>query len=581
MCGIFGQITNTPRKINIPNIKILGMLNESRGRNSCGITYDGKIQYGLDGEKLWTDFIKGKNFNVKKNPVVFGHTRMSSVGAVNESNAHPFGFGVNEEGTGFKFIGVHNGTLLNHKELAIKYDVETSQKYINKWGHEETRQKIDSELLLEIIHKTRRFHVLSEYNGRAALVWTDTDEPNIAYLWSGLSVPDEGDDFIKKAVEERPMIVYVESKNNCYFSSLKDSLHIIGGSAENTFQIDYNTVYRIVDGDFKNAVKIKISREKNYHTETTVYGGGYSHSRFPSVNRAFEKEKKEEINIYNDSPLKPIAAYKSKVYTSKFRFYRNGHLISGIYMDIPGHGLTHLTTHVGDVETAFKSIQGFAFAGNTFVKADKSTGKVIFKKGEPLPKLYYFKRGVMLLDKIDYIKITNNPEIGDQFEKLSHLSVHPVIDIDVAYKTKNYQQIFKDGKNFNGIVSDPFFEKIYTVRYGDLTEYSVNEEETVNKFGFDEDLYKTLRLRLEANEDETIAFETKVEGIIEEDNDLESKEMVYEYMVEVVCDLELMRDELLKIRESVKINNYILKADTLIEKARQLHEEMASNLLTK
>lgn len=106
MCGIFGQATNSPKKINEYKVKMLGMYNETRGRNSCGITYDGEIYHGLDKDKLWTDFIKGRKFRATKFPIMFGHTRQSSVGAINHFNSHPFGFGINNTNDGYKFIGV-------------------------------------------------------------------------------------------------------------------------------------------------------------------------------------------------------------------------------------------------------------------------------------------------------------------------------------------------------------------------------------------------------------------------------------------------------------------------------------------
>src|SRR5436190_1430953 len=172
MCGIFGQSTSNPSKLNQANIRILGMFNESRGKNSCGITYDDEIYHGLLTEKLFTDFMKGRDFKAEHNPLMFGHTRSASSGVVNEFNAHPFGFGINRKTGGYKFIGVHNGTLYNQEELAKQYGVEITQKYTNEYKTELTRTKIDSEILLEIIHRTRSFDVLSSYIGRAALVWT-------------------------------------------------------------------------------------------------------------------------------------------------------------------------------------------------------------------------------------------------------------------------------------------------------------------------------------------------------------------------------------------------------------------------
>jgi len=370
-CGIFGQITNTPGRINSANIKILGMFNESRGKNSCGITIDGEIYHGLDKEKLFTDFMKGKQFKPKQFPIIIGHTRTASVGAINSFNSHPFGYGENKINKGYKLILTHNGTLYNHKELAKKYNISETEEYPSTYNKDTMaiRYKGDSEILGEILYKTKNFRVLSEYNGRAALAWTDTDKPNVMYLWSGKSVPDEGD-APEKAVEERPMNVYVESKNNCYFSSLPESLYAIGGTDKNVFQIDYNTVYIITDGDFKHAKTIRISRKDNYHTETYTYNRGnynyktpnsvtydndaWSEDYYPRQHSAFDLNKNKPVinlpasnldkpvtynNIYYDTMKHYQNWYAGKVYSKQLRYYKNGHLIDGIYTFIPEYGL--------------------------------------------------------------------------------------------------------------------------------------------------------------------------------------------------------------------------------------------------
>ena len=118
MCGIFGMTTNSPRKINEGYVKILGIYNESRGKNSCGITYDGEIYYGVDKDALVSNFFKGRTFKPKEFSYIFGHTRQSSVGIVNRYNAHPFGYGENNINQGYETCLVHNGTLLNYEELA-------------------------------------------------------------------------------------------------------------------------------------------------------------------------------------------------------------------------------------------------------------------------------------------------------------------------------------------------------------------------------------------------------------------------------------------------------------------------------
>ena len=512
MCGIFGQGTNTPRKINQGNIKILGMANETRGKDSCGITFDGQIYHGIDDTKLFKDFIKGKQFNAKNYPIMFGHTRNSSVGSVSDHNCHPFGFGKNKTDTGYKFIGVHNGTLFNHEELAEKYKLDITATYTNTDGKESIRRKIDSEIILGIIHKTKNVRVLSEYLGKAALVWTDTDMPDTIYLWSGKSkmYPNSLED---SAQEERPLFVYVESKNSFYFSSLEDSLHIIGGNSDNTAQIEYNTLYTVKNGDFKNAKKFKISRKNCYNTEA-FYGGKNSAcgttKNGVGCTVTTKAEKRREIasrkwnakhgnssiiplnpglslpftldNIHNDVNKFDINSYGNKTYSRKFRYWRNGHVIEGVYIYIHGFGfyllgqtykeaLEHYHFLVG--KEFFFDIGSFNTSGKDFGK-----GKVLYQNPDVEPMLFYFYKGIMLKDKLDYAVLINaksdNAKTFESIAKLSYLSCHPVVDLSYSRTDNENQGIYKEGVLYTGSVDGLLFERKYFVKDGNL--YRVEEK---------------------------------------------------------------------------------------------------------
>lgn len=479
MCGIFGMAAKEPKFISSPNIKILGMLNESRGRTCCGVTVDGEIYHGHDKEKLFTDFAKGRSFAAKQVPVVIGHTRQASTGmAVNKHNAHPFGFG--ELNGGYAFVGVHNGTLLNHKELAVKYEIELTESVPSEYveGVMVSRTKIDSEILLEIIYKTKTLKVLSEYNGRAALVWQDLTEPDVVYLYSGKSVPEEGDDEIK-AVEERPMNVWIAGRNNFYFSSMPDSLEIIGADAKDVFQIEYNTVYIVKGGNFNQARKIRISRKGNFHTETYTWGNYGRPSNYqkhwPSsctVNAETTKEVgtsgaetkqttldlnegtriiRSTFHIYDDETCLPEGTYKNKVYSKKLRYYRNGHLITGIYTYVRGSGFIYLGAKVAEAEQSAKfmvdmpfNITTAAFDVDSVWKPFESINDIFF---------YYFIEGVMVESVLDYKVFLHYSTEKLSFyltpEKLSQVSKYPVASVAVKGHY-SHQNIYKDGTLFTG-----------------------------------------------------------------------------------------------------------------------------------
>ena len=272
MCGIFAWSGKDPKKFNKDKFDKLGIFNIDRGKDSCGVSFDGEVYYGLNTEKLYSKFIVNREIKPLKYPVVIGHTRQASVGnIVNERNAHPFGFGNNSEGN-YEFVGCHNGTLYNHKDLASTFKIDTTetikvQSDHNPNGfHESFRQKIDSEILLEIIYKTKNFKVLSQYNGAAALVFTNTNEPNVIYVWKGAS---KWYDYTNYHVEEeRPLFYYKETKNSLYISSIQESLETIGGVANvNLFTFSPNTIYKITDGDVEHAEKTKVSRNDAFQKE--------------------------------------------------------------------------------------------------------------------------------------------------------------------------------------------------------------------------------------------------------------------------------------------------------------------------
>jgi hypothetical protein len=505
MCGIFGQATNNPSKINSANIKILGMINESRGKNSCGITIDGEIYHGLENEKLFTDFAKGKSFKAKKYPIVIGHTRQASVGVINHHNAHPFGFGDNNGD--YEFIGVHNGTLNNHEDLAKKYNIETYPKTIegniSSW-----RTKIDSEILLEILHSEKNVKVLSEYNGKAALVWTLTTEPDTIYLFSGKSIEDEGDSQTT-AKEERPMNVWIESKNNFYFSSLPEALYIIGGSKENVFQIRYNTIFKVKNGDFKNAEMITVSRrkcfqdrpiKKHYGTHSSsaidnVLNGnilknpqltcGYNLNDYKTPSTKDSKIFKN-LNIYDDRALLNRKKYGTKVYTEKLRYYRNGHLINGIYFNINNYGLYFVGYESKDIFDCVKRNINKKFIYEVGVFRDNSdtrNGHVPFTHSaakETRP--YYFINGVMLKTMTDYNilqlqKQTNSNSFMLTAERLSHASTLPVCDL-MKKQDDEKQGIYWMGKLYTGEIEGLLFEKKYIIQDGNLIDAKELKSET-------------------------------------------------------------------------------------------------------
>lgn len=485
MCGIFGGASNSPNNINGDKIKILGLFNESRGKQSCGILVDNIVSHGLTTEKLFTDFSKNKSFTPKERPIVIGHTRQSSSGAINHFNCHPFTFDSKDDS---KMIAVHNGTLYNHKELAQKYEIDMTQEYINEYNFKTSRTKIDSEILLEILYKTRNFKVLSDYIGRAALVWTDLYDPNTLYMWSGASTADKN---IKhqKVLEERPMNVYIQNENTFYFSSLPESLEIIAEEKNsNIFQIEYNTVYIIKHGDFMNAEKHVVSRKDACHTEEFT---NYNHS---AVNAYQNKNSKYNFNnsyypdawddcpTHNDCnydflPQKEVGIHifddyasnmnTHKVYSKKLRHYYKNQLITGIYAFVQDFGYVYLGVDENAAMSMYKTRIGMYFDSGLFYKEKPiPTSSIVFKDSDP--ELHYFIEGAEIKTKLDYNLFHKSMDgVNKDIELFSWITTYPVCDI--SKRTLPAEQgIYHDGKLYSGDIVNTYFDKIYTIKEGNL-----------------------------------------------------------------------------------------------------------------
>ena len=206
MCGLYGIINREKTTFRRDVFTILGIANDRRGGDSCGVFIDGEVEYGIGKNALFEDFFWNSKLinNTEKCQIVLGHDRKASVGAVTVEKAHPILI-KNNKGE-VDFVLIHNGTLHNYESLAKKYipDIDCS-KYS------------DSQVLALILYH-KGFDVLSEYNGGAAFVAVDyrSGKP-VTYLFKGAS---KNNQVIITTIITKKITVKKKLKKDLYISLL-------------------------------------------------------------------------------------------------------------------------------------------------------------------------------------------------------------------------------------------------------------------------------------------------------------------------------------------------------------------------
>ncbi len=211
MCGIVSF--SGKDKFDKEKIKLLMLQNSlERGIDATGL-YSPLNNLIKDNVKA-SQFMVEEFTDLKEDTLFLGHTRHRTVGRDNKSDAHPFKRG--------NWILEHNGTLKNHIDLCDKYDLS--------W----TKYWVDSDVVCGCIEQSNNLNVLSEIEGAAAFLITNTEQEGILYVFRN---------------KERPLFKgYLEG--NMYISSIEDSLKLIGCNHIKEFK--ENVLYTIKDGDIIN-----------------------------------------------------------------------------------------------------------------------------------------------------------------------------------------------------------------------------------------------------------------------------------------------------------------------------------------
>lgn len=474
-CGLFGF--NGPSTLSpelktfvISNMKILGIMNDSRGGDGAGMYFDsqvlkkGNVKFGnYFGE------IRKEMDAIENTSVIFGHSRKCSVSYIKTAeNTHPFEiFPDDTKEADPLLVGMHNGTIHNWRDLAKKYDVDL--KNIN----------VDSHAILSIIAKQRKtgYKVLEEYYGGAVLVWTFLDEPDALYLFKGASKELYHS---KTEEEERPLFFFrCEKTKGIFFSSLEESLEIIRSNDEEIFSMKNNLVFKLKKGKLQEKpAPVQIDRSAvgqkevftNTHTRSNTNMGtttgkhlnnntqsergdacGMSHSTFRSQGSTLIKD--EPTIEHSDCVVRKDGLYK-----------RNGHEVTGIVF----------------IDKDTSKIVGRVQDGNLILselEVQIRNYYTTFKYGTAVNH-YFFISGIMLKNLKSYIEM-HAWLVKHNFTFVNEKSFFSIKEITELSKFAKYPYHYHstnrlnylDGKPAKGIEYPEFAEnRSYRYEYGRLME---------------------------------------------------------------------------------------------------------------
>lgn len=262
MCGIFGFLSKKEKPFNKRAFCTMGVRNDSRGGDSCGIFIDGEVEYGVDKQKTFISFFRDSVLLdlTTTCKVALGHCRKASVGNVSLETAQPVVI-YNEKGEA-EFVVIHNGTIYNYEALAKKYIPEVDITGLT-----------DSQVMARIFYY-KGYDVLDEYYGGAVFVIHDY-RCDKSYVFKGWSKKYSHS---KEIEEERPLFYCWHNGRFC-FSSIFETLYAFYYE-ETIFTLPHNKLM-VVRGDKLKVVKeyprANVHQTKNnVVTHSTInYGYGY------------------------------------------------------------------------------------------------------------------------------------------------------------------------------------------------------------------------------------------------------------------------------------------------------------------
>lgn len=232
-CGIFAWVGKDIKFFRKDLFNILGMYNDSRGGDACGLYYDDNWYKGIGADSKYEKLIVKHNLHntlkLKKYPLIIGHDRKMSVGHTGIENAQPVVL-VTYDTEELLYIHAHNGTISNFRDLAKKYKIDLAVG------------ESDSIAMAKLLD-TVGWDVLEEYEGTGAFVMHKKSEPDVLYAFHGRSKQTE----YAVAIDERPLAFITFPGKGTYISSDIDHLRNLSIPDKEILpkEFKYNVLYQL------------------------------------------------------------------------------------------------------------------------------------------------------------------------------------------------------------------------------------------------------------------------------------------------------------------------------------------------
>lgn len=449
-CGIFGycgrsNVTKNDLRIAIQKFKILGILNEDRGKDSCGVYINNAIKKGIGTQRLFTTFIQKETFELStKNRIFLGHNRQASMGSqINLDNQHPFL--IDDD-----MLITHNGTLKEAYNFCQKYKLPYSEI------------SVDTKMLGLALHRNGP-SVLENYKGAAALAITYNSKPNHLYLYHGSSLTTKG----KPLEEERPLF-FMETREGIYYSSLETALDAIREmDSEESIQLEHNVLVEIVDGKFsgnnvtinRGDMNLEFPKEFSGWQRTHGYHDSLRNTNYRKGQPAPTTSRDEYIVERKGKNPEPIIALGRESLPGRLIDEKDK---SYMYYFKGKHRIHKVDDHniIADGPIWVGKKNGYVFENNLDGNAD----------------LWYFWKGTLMRNHASYEKWISDMKTKGELElsrmnfaaMLSFYSKHAVYDVD-----KIGLGVFKwyeEGREKNGAFTPKFAKRSYIMRNGFLND---------------------------------------------------------------------------------------------------------------